>query len=210
MKLKVISTLSVASLALVFSACGGAVTNTNLANKAANATNTVVNTASNMTNSAVNTMNANTNANTTAATSGDTIKIDEAGIQIVAPKGFKIEKDGETTNLISPDDAFEVYFHVPKDGDYKKALDEVTSEIDDYVKDVKVVGNAEKGDFNGIPATLFNGTGVDKEDGKPIEWEMIVLDAPKKPVLIVSYSAKGSGEKYAKEIEEIGKNIKKL
>ena len=135
-----------------------------------------------------------------AATGGDVIKIDEAGIQVVAPKGFKIEKDGETTNLISPDDAFEVYFHVPKDGDYDKALDEISTEIDDYIKDVKVEGNGTDGAFDGMPAKLFNGTGVDKEDGKPVDWELILVKAPKKPVLIVSYADKGSYEKYQKEL----------
>lgn len=209
MRFKVISTLSVASLAIAFSACGGAATNTNLANKAANATNTVVNAAGNTANAVSNTVAPNANSDLATAPSGDTIKIDEAGISVVAPKGFKISKDGETTNLISPDDAFEVYFHIPKDGDYDKAITEVTQEIDDYVKDVKVVGNGEKGNFGGMDATMFDGTGVDKEDGKPVSWELIVLKAPKKPVLIVSYGDKATNEKYAKEISEIGKSIKK-
>ena len=211
MKLKVISTLSVASLALVFSACGGAATNTNLANKAGNAANTVANTAGNATNAVANAVAPNTasNANSTASTGGDMITIDAAGIQVAAPKGFKIEKDGETTNLISPDDAFEVYFHVPKDGDYNKAIDEVGTEIDDYLKDVKVVSKGEKGNFGGMDATMFDGTGVDKEDNKPVSWELIVLNAPKKPVLIVSYGDKATNEKYSKEITEIAKSIKK-
>ena len=211
MKLKVISTLGVASLAFAFSACGGAATNTNLANKAANATNTVANTAGNATNTVVNAVAPNTasNVNSTAATTGDMITIESAGIQVAAPKGFKIEKDGETTNLISPDDAFEVYFHVPKDGDYNKALDEVGTEIDDYLKDVKVVSKGEKGNFGGMDATMFDGTGVNKEDNKPVSWELIVLNAPKKPVLIVSYGDEATNAKYAKEIDEIAKSIKK-
>jgi len=209
MKQKFILTLGVVSLAAAFSACGGtATTNTNLANKAANGTNTVANTAGNMTNSAANTM-TNSTANSTATTGGDMITIDAAGIQVAAPKGFKIEKDGETTNLISPDDAFEVYFHVPKDGDYNKALEEVTTEIDDYLKDIKVVTKDEKGNFGGMDAMLFDGTGVDKEDDKPVSWELIVLNAPKKPVLIVSYGDKETNTKYSKEIMEIGKSIKK-
>ena len=209
MKLKVISTLSVASLAIAFSACGGAATNTNLANKTANATNTVVNAAGNTANAVSNAGSPNTNT-ATSTTAGDKISIDTAGISVAAPKGFKVEKDGETTNLISPDDAFEVYFHVPKDGDYEKAINEATQEIDDYIKDVKITGDGQKGTYDGMPATLFSGTGMDKESGEPVDWELIILDAPKKPVVIVSYANKGSYEKYKNEITEIGKSIKKM
>jgi hypothetical protein len=212
MKLKVISALGVASLAFAFSACGGAATtNTNLANKTANAANSVANTAGNATNTVANAVapNSASNANSMASTGGDMITIESAGIQVASPKGFKIEKDGETTNLISPDDAFEVYFHVPKDGDYNKAIDEVGTEIDDYLKDVKVTGNGVKGSFGGMDATMFDGTGVDKEDNKPVSWELIVLNAPKKPVLIVSYGDSATNTKYSKEIDEIAKSIKK-
>ena len=209
MKLK--ATILIGAAAFAFSACG---TSTNVAvntGNAANKSNTAVvtNTVTNAANtSAMNTNSAMSNTSSSAAT-GDTIKIDEAGIQISAPKGFKISKDGETTNLISPDDAFEVYFHVPADGDYDKALTEVTGEIDDYIKDVKVTGNGEDGSFDGMPAKMFSGTGVDKEDNQPVDWELIIVKAPKKPVLIVSYADKGSYEKYESQITEIGKSIKK-
>ena len=208
MKFKVISTLSVAALAIAISACGNAAnttTNTTNANKPANTANTTTNTTSNTTNTSA----ANTTTNSAAANTGDMLNIDAAGIAVAAPKGFKIAKDGETTNLISPDEALEVYFHVPQDGDYDKAIDEVATEIDDYIKDVKVTGNAEKGEFGGMPATMFSGTGVDKESGEPVDWELIVLNAPKKPVLIVAYADKGAYEKYSKEVDEIAKSIKK-
>lgn len=216
MKLKVISTLSVASLALVFSACGGTAPSTNvtanIANKTANAANTVANTAGNMTNTVANTVSPNTtttNTSSTASTAGDVISIDAAGIQVSAPKGFKVQKDGETTNLISADDAFEVYFQVPKDGDYDKAITAAAEEIDEYIKDIKMEGKGEKGNFGGMEAMLFDGTGVDKEEGKPVSFELIILDAPKKPVVIVSYGDKETNTKYSKEIAEIAKSIKK-
>ncbi|WP_316316558.1 hypothetical protein, partial [Clavibacter michiganensis] len=158
------STVSVLSLAVVFSACGGAA-NTNVANKTGNAVNTTANVAGNTVNAVSNAVSPNTNSaansNSTATTGGDTITIDAAGIQVVAPKGFKVQKDGETTNLISADDAFEVYFHVPKDGNYDKAIEDATTEIDEYIKDVKVGSKGEKGNFGGMDATLFDGTGVD-------------------------------------------------
>lgn len=205
------ATILLGAAAFAFSACGTA---TNVAvntNTAANKSNTAVvtNTATNAANtSAMNTNTAMSNTSSSAAT-GDTIRIDEAGIQVTAPKGFKISKDGETTNLISPDDAFEVYFHVPADGDYDKALADVGTEIDDYIKDVKVSGNGEDGSFDGMPAKMFSGTGNDKESGEAVNWELIIVKAPKKPVLIVSYADKGSYEKYEAQINEIGKSIKK-
>ncbi|MGI8786393.1 MAG: hypothetical protein ACR2HG_01345 [Pyrinomonadaceae bacterium] len=205
MKLKVILTLGVASLA--FSACGGATTNTNLANKAANATNTVVNVASNATNSVANTMTTNSNANTMAATNGDVLKIDEAGIMMTVPKGFKFSKDGEDTIVQSEDEGVDIRFTVPKDGDYDKAVTDAAQEVDDYLKDVKVTDKGSKRDVDGMEGTRIAGTA--KNEGEDVFWNLTVLKAPKKTVLINIYAAKSSLEKYSSEVEQFLKSVKK-
>lgn len=56
---------------------------------------------------------------------------------------------------------------------------------------------------------MFSGTGIDKNSNEQVNWELFVLDAPKKTVLIVGYTEKRRYEKYSKEIEEISKSIKK-
>ena len=84
-----------------------------------------------------NTNSTNTNANTTAANSstatapagGDVLKIDEAGIQMTVPKGFKFSKDGEDTVVKTEDEGVEVRFTVPKDGDYEKAVGAAATEL---------------------------------------------------------------------------------
>ncbi|HZH34720.1 MAG TPA: hypothetical protein VEX64_07765 [Pyrinomonadaceae bacterium] len=210
----ILSSVTTAALALSLAACSAPSTNTTTNTTAnANKANTAVVTNSNTTNSMapVTTTNTATSAtNTGANAGGDTINLEEAGITMTAPKGFKISKDGETTNLISPDDAFEVYFHVPKDGDYDKAIDDITTEIDDYIKDVKVTAKGENREINGMPAYLISGTGVDKEDGKNVAWDLIVLKTAKKPVLIVSYADEGTSDKYDAQITDLVKSIKKM
>jgi hypothetical protein len=100
-----ILTLVIAIVVSAIAACGGAATNTNTNKPAA-------------TNANVNKPAAPANTNTEKAAEGDTLKIDEAGIQMTVPKGFKFEKDGEDTIVSTEDEGVAVRFHVPKDGDY--------------------------------------------------------------------------------------------
>ena len=130
-----ILTLVIAVAAAAIAACGGATTNTN-PNKPANA---------NTNKPAV------TNSNTEKASApadGDVVKIDEAGIQMTVPKGFKFEKDGEDTIVSTEDEGVAVRFHVPKDGDYDKARTDAAKNIDEYVTDVKIEQKDKK-----IPST---------------------------------------------------------
>jgi len=209
MKLKVISTFGVTLLALAFSACGGAATNTNLANKTANATNMVVNTAGNTANAVSNAVTVNTNsaANSTAAVEGDVLKIDEAGIQMVVPKGFKFSKDGGDTIVQSEDEGVDIRFSVPKDGDYDKAIADAAKEVDDYLDDVKVVDKGSKIDVNGMEGTSLSGTA--KNEGQEVHWDLTIINAPKKPVLANIYAEKASIAKYAPQVKALLESVKK-
>jgi len=217
MKLRVISTLSAASLALVFSGCTASVsTNTNLANKAANATNMVANSTGNAVNTVTNTAsnvmnsNANSNSNSTASTTtggGDVVKIDEAGVMMTVPKGFKYSKDGEDIIVKTEDEGVDIRFTVPKDGDYDKVLVDAAAEIDDYLKNVKVEDKGSKIDVNGMEGTSLSGTATN--EGEPVVWDLTVIKTPKKPVLVNIYAEKTSVEKHAKEVQAFLESVKK-
>lgn len=210
MKFKVISTLSIASLAFALAACGGAATNnSNLANKAGNAANTVANTAGNTVNAISNavTTNANSNANSTASTEGDVLKIDEAGIMMTVPKGFKFSKDGEDTVVQSEDEGVDIRFTVPKDGDYEKIVTDAAKEIDSYLDDVKVTDKGSKVDVNGMEGTQLEGTA--KNEGEAVDWNLTIINAPKKPVLANIYAEKASMEKYGAQVKAFVKSVKK-
>lgn len=207
MKFKVISTLSVASLAFAFSACGGAAnTNSNLANKTANATNTVV-VVNNNANSTSNAVTTNSNSNSTASMSGDVLKIDEAGIMMTVPKGFKFSKDGEDTIVQTEDEGVDIRFSVPKDGDYNKVVTDAAKEIDDYLDDVKVEDKGSKADVNGMEGTSMGGTA--KNEGELVVWNLTIINAPKKPVLVNIYAEKASLEKHSADVKSFLNSVKK-
>lgn len=209
MKLKVILTLGVASLALT--ACGGAGT-ANVANKTGNAANIVANTTGNAVNTVGNTVanvtNSNTNSNSNStAMSGDVIKIDEAGVMMTIPKGFKHSKDGEDIIVQTEDEGVDIRFTVPKDGDYQKAIVAAATEIDDYLKDVKVEDKGSKVTIDGMEATSMDGTATN--EGEPVMWNLTIINAPKKPVLANIYAEKTSLEKHGAEVKKFLESVKK-
>lgn len=191
-----ISTLVIAVVAVAIAACGGAATtpNTNTNKPAVNANKPAATPA---------------NSNTSAATEGDTLKIDEAGIQMTVPKGFKFEKDGEDTIVSTEDEGVAVRFHVPKDGDYDKARVDAAKSIDEYLTDVKIEEKDKKKDVNGMEALVYNGTGKDKEDGKEVIWDMTLLKTDKKPVLAIIYAEKPSMEKHGTAVKTFFDSVKK-
>lgn len=208
MKIKLISTLGVASLALAFSACSASVTTNTTTNTANKTANTAANTAN--TNAAANTANANMAANSTAAApaaSGDVIKIDEAGVMMTVPKGFKHSKDGEDIIVKTEDEGVDIRFTVPKDGDYEKIITDAAAEIDDYLKDVKVVDKGSKVDVNGMEGTSLNGTATN--EGEPVNWDLTIINAPKKPVLVNIYAEKTSIEKHGADVKKFLESVKK-
>lgn len=207
MKTKFIIALCVAATAAFFTACGGGAANTTNANaKPANAN---ANTASN-----ANTTNSNTNTNTAAAnkdaapaSDGQVIKIDEAGIQLTVPKGYKFSKDGEDTIVKSDDEGIDIRFTVPKDGDYETIVTDAAKEIDSYFDDVKVTNKGSKGSQDGMETASMSGTAKNK--GEEVAWELTIVKAPKKPVLVNIYVEKSSMEKEASKVKDFFKSIKK-
>lgn len=191
-----ILTLVIAVVAVAITACGGGAINNTAPNKPANAN--------------ANKPAANTNTEKASApVDGDVVKIDEAGIQMTVPKGFKFEKDGEDTIVSTEDEGVAVRFHVPKDGDYDKARTDAAKSIDEYVTDVKIEQKDKKDTVNGMEALIYSGTGKDKEDGKEVNWDMTLLKTDKKPVLAIIYAEKPSMEKHAAALKTFFDSVKK-
>ena len=203
MRTNIIIALSIAATAALFSACGAPAANTSNANKPAN-----TNTASNTNSANTNTNTAASNTATAPATDGQVIKIDEAGIQFTVPKGFKFSKDGEDTVVKSEDEGVDIRFTVPKDGDYETVVTDAAKDIDDYLDDVKVVNKGSKGTQDGMETTSLSGTA--KNEGEDVAWELTIVKAPKKSVLVNIYAAKSSLEKDADKVKDFFKSIKKM
>ncbi len=214
MKMKNFAILGVTALTAMISACSASVTTNTTTPTNANKTAVVVNSNTNSTNSttpANSTNTTSTNATNTAAApaaDGQVIKIDEAGIMMTVPKGFKFSKDGEDTVVKTEDEGVEVRFTVPKDGDYEKAVSAAATELDSYLDDVKITKNGEKMTIDGMEATSLHGTAkdADKED---VEFDLTVIKAPKKPVLATIYAEKASMEKEGANVQKFLQSVKK-
>lgn len=201
MRTKIILSLCVATTATLFSACGGASTNVNVttAKPVANTTNT----------NAANTANtAAANTATAPATEGTVIKIEEAGIMMTVPKGFKFSKDGEDTVVKTDDEGVDIRFTVPKDGDYDKVVADAAKDIDAYLDDIKIVDKGSKITVDGMEGTSMSGTAKNK--GEDVNWDLTVIKGPKKPVLANIYAEKSSMEKDGAAVKAFFKSVKKM
>ncbi len=193
MKLSIVSFLSISVLSLAFAGCSSA-------------PKTSTNTNSNAT--AAKPAESATPAPTPDAAAGDVVKIDEAGIIMTVPKGFKFSKDGDDTVVKTEDEGVDIRFTVPKDGDYEKIVADAAAELDSYLKDVKIVDKGSKVEVNGMEGTSMSGTAKD-EDGADVMWDLTVLNAPKKPVLANIYAEKASMEKHGADVKKFLESIKK-
>ncbi len=200
---KIILTLGVAAAAAAFTACGAPAANTTntAANKPAN-TNTASNTAANTA--------ANTASNTAAApaTDGQLIKIEEAGIQVTAPKGWNFKKEGEDTVITNADGEIDFRFSVPEDGDYEAAIKGAAAELDSYLKNVKIDNPGSETKVDGMDARGMSGTA--KNEGVDVAWNLTVIKGPKKPVLVNVYATKDALQKHEKETMALMNSVKKM
>jgi len=123
------------------------------------------------------------------------------------PKGFKHSKDGEDIIVQTEDEGVDIRFTIPKDGDYKKVVTDAATEIDDYLKDVKVEDQGSKIDVNGMEGTSMSGTATN--NGEPVSWDLTIINAPKKPVLVNIYAEKASLEKDIAKVDAFLKSVKR-
>ena len=212
MKIKFFTLTGVVAAAAMISACSASVTtnvNGTNANKPAVVTNANTNANTNAATPANTNANTNATSNTAAATKmeGDVVNIDEAGVTMTIPKGFKHSKDGEDIIVKTEDEGVDIRFTVPKDGDYNKALVDAATEIDDYLKDVKVEDKGTKTNVNGMEATTMGGTATN--EGEAVNWQLTIINAPKKPVLANIYAEKTSMEKHGAEVKKFLDSVKK-
>jgi hypothetical protein len=197
----IILTLGLLTLTFGLIGCGAPAANNTSNAKPANTANT--------SNTTTNTNTAAANTATAPAADGQVIKIEEAGIQVTVPKGFKFSKDGEDTIIQSEDEGVDIRFSVPKDGDYDKAVTDAAKEIDAYLNDVKADGKESKRDVNGMEGTSVTGT-AKTDSGEAVIWNLTIIKAPKKPVLANIYAEKESLEKSAAGVKACLDSVKKL
>jgi hypothetical protein len=130
-----------------------------------------------------------------------------AGIQFEVPTTWKAEADGEMMTASTGDGSISVVFWVPKEATIDAALNALEEELGKMMKNVKVNGEPEKGNLNGMTTYSAEGTGV--IEGTTIEWSCHLLEA-KKPVIALTFAAPGAYDQHQKDIEAFAKSIKRV
>ena len=203
------NTLNLLGVAAIFTVltlgCGGGATAPAANTPAAN-----IATASN-TSAASNSSSGGITKSSTSSSSasGDTIRIEEAGISFVSPAGFKLNKENGVTTVSTADDSVRVAFTTLNEGSFQAGVDAAAKVLDKRMKNVNITQKAEKGLTDGMETVSTAGNGVDKETGKGVAFEMDTIDAPKKPVLVIAYGDANGVVKHEADIKSLFESIKK-
>ena len=144
---------------------------------------------------------------------GATIFVHDAGgIQFTAPQGWKSPNadndEDEVVTLVSPDEQLEVSFYVTGDESFAEAQKDIVDELGAYIKNAKIrQKEARESTLNGLKTVSIPGSGTDAEDGKPVEWDLTIIEA-KKPVFVISVAAPENFAKHAAAYETLVQSIK--
>lgn len=153
--------------------------------------------------------NANGNVSTSAnPTAGEAVQLADAGVSMNLPAGLKTKKEGSDTIVTTADGATLVHFTTLADT-YEKASAAASTEVAKFVKDAKPVKQGEKSTVGGMDAVSTAGTGTGK-DGKPVNYNATVINAPKKPLMMVASADQATMQKHAADLDALIKSIKKM
>ena len=203
--LKLIVTLGLA--AALFAGCSKSETNTNSSNTTNTKATSSPAAATTTTTTATSTPASSSSSSTSSAGEGQPFTHQEGGIQFIAPPSWKAKNEGEALTVATPDDTLSVVFWVPKGDDFKKATEDLQSQLEKVIKNLKVTSPGQETTHNGMKAYTASGTG--EVEGEQIVWEVDILQA-KKPVFVVSFASPAQFTKHEDEYKQLLASIKKV
>jgi outer membrane lipoprotein-sorting protein len=196
------SLIAFAVLVLVVAGCSSSSNNNNSSNSSnSNSSNNNNSSNSNSTNST----NSSKSSKDAPADSEGVFHDDNAGIRLQAPKGWKTKLDGEQLVITAPDSSMTMVFWVPE-GSFESAIKDLDRQLSRKIKRMKTTTNGSESSTNGMPIYTVAGTG--EVDGNDIEWSVDIINAPKKPTIVLSVAQPGAWDKYSAEIKEFVASIK--
>lgn len=116
--------------------------------------------------------------------SGETITHTDARVQFTIPSGWSGKAADDRYIVAAPDDRLEVFFYVPSDGDFDKAVDDVVAEMNKNLQNLKVTEKAKKDTLNGMERVSEYGTAV--YDGTQVIWGLNAIKAPGNHLFVVT------------------------
>lgn len=187
------SLLAFTILVLVVAGCGSSNDNSKLANSANS--------------NAANSNKSSTTSSTEVPTSdGDNVfHDDKAAIRLQAPKDWTTRLDGEQLVINAPDRSMSLVFWVPE-GSFRSAIKDLDRQLSRKIKRMHTTTKGDESSINGMPTYTIAGTGL--IDGDDIQWSVDIIQAPKKPVIVLSFAQPGAWQKHSDDIKQFVSSIK--
>lgn len=133
-----------------------------------------------------------------------------AGVSVDVPdKGWKVDGDDNSLQVSSDDDLVSLTFAILEDANaLDRAMDAIEKELAKTMTDIKM-GKVEELTHNGMRGVVSDGTA--KIEGAGVELGIMVLETPKKKMLLVmGIGAQGKMTKHEKDVERILGSIKPM
>jgi hypothetical protein len=131
-----------------------------------------------------------------------------AGIEFDLPTGWTSEAEGDNAIRVkNADGSVEVVLAVAEKDSVEDVAKDVASEVDDYLKDVKVDGEGKSGEFNGMPMWSVSGTGTYEEE--PWAWDVTIFMV-NKPVVVLSWATPEVLKSPSDDVVAFFQSVKKI
>lgn len=138
----------------------------------------------------------------------DVVQHQAAGIEFDLPAGWTSAPEGDhKIRVKNQDESVEVVLAVTEKDSIEEVAKDVASEVDDYLKDVKVDGEGTTGEHNGMPMWSVSGTGTWHD--QPWAWDITIFMV-KKPVAVLSWATPDILKNPPADVVAFFKSVKKI
>jgi serine/threonine protein kinase len=136
---------------------------------------------------------------------GNVYKIQGAGLQFEAPPNWKVQQSGDQIMLFAPDQTVSIIFQAVEMSNLQQVANAMDAYIAKVMTNIVPDGPAQTTQLNGL--TVHTQSGKGQMNGATIEWSSEVIMASK-PVLVVSFAAKGLYEKHQQDLVKFVQSVK--
>lgn len=137
----------------------------------------------------------------------ETITHGGAGIEFTIPAGWSGKASSDRYTVAAPDDNMEVYFYVPSDGDFDAALAKVRQELSKGLDNISITNPAKKVQLNGMQAEEEVGKAT--YQGRQAVWAIDAIHAPKNHLFVVTVTDANQFEQNKAGYQALLNSIKK-
>jgi predicted Zn-dependent protease len=118
-----------------------------------------------------------------ATTHGETWIHEDARVSMWIPDSWSIERDGEVVMIADPLEEVALVLYTLRARELDRAMEALDHELETFVRDIRVTGDAEETSINGMRAVIVDATG--RVDGVAVDLSIALIRAPSRRILVV-------------------------